>query len=178
MLFFYKVIITFATNQIHRYAKNNKEAVNPIHHWWWEGLCSSHNDRIASKWYVPLPYWLLRCDSRGCKNLSTRARSFGRTRIQTIHLRIAMADMTEGYPFIFTMNDKSTDGESLEYRMQYRFKSARSKHTYIVRVERTSIMHIVLNSSTNYTLTVWRSSACEQTPTKQGLSSIPYTTSY
>ena len=47
-----------------------------------------------------------------------------------------MADMTEGYPFIFTMNDKSTDGESLEYTMQYRFKSARSKHTYIVRVER------------------------------------------
>ncbi len=47
-----------------------------------------------------------------------------------------MADMTEGYPFIFTMNDRATGDAALEYTLQYRFKSARSKHTYIVRVER------------------------------------------
>lgn len=47
-----------------------------------------------------------------------------------------MASMTDGYPFIFTMNDKSSDVESLEYTLQYRFKSERSHHTYIVRVER------------------------------------------
>lgn len=46
-----------------------------------------------------------------------------------------MADMTEGYPFVFTMNDRSSEAEYLEYTAQYRFKSARSNHTYIVRVE-------------------------------------------
>lgn len=44
--------------------------------------------------------------------------------------------MTEGYPFIFQMNDKSVKDELLEYALQYRFKSARSNHTYIVRVEK------------------------------------------
>ena len=47
-----------------------------------------------------------------------------------------MANMTDGYPFVFTMNDRSKDNESLEYTLQYRFKSERSNHTYIVRVER------------------------------------------
>lgn len=46
-----------------------------------------------------------------------------------------MADMTEGYPFVFTMNDRSEEIASLEYTSQYRFKSTRSKHTYIVRIE-------------------------------------------
>lgn len=44
--------------------------------------------------------------------------------------------MTEGYPFIFVMNDKSVSDELLEYAMQYRFKSEKSHHTYIVRVEK------------------------------------------
>ena len=44
--------------------------------------------------------------------------------------------MTEGYPFIFQMNDRSEHDKLLEYTLQYRFKSARSNHTYIVRVER------------------------------------------
>lgn len=47
-----------------------------------------------------------------------------------------MANMTDGYPFVFTMIDRSKDSESLEYTLQYRFKSERSNHTYIVRVER------------------------------------------
>lgn len=44
--------------------------------------------------------------------------------------------MTDGYPFVFTMNDRSSDITDLEYTLQYRFKSERSRHTYIVRVER------------------------------------------
>jgi len=44
--------------------------------------------------------------------------------------------MLEGYPFIFQMNDKSGTDELLEFTMQYRFKSQKSHHTYIVRVER------------------------------------------
>lgn len=44
--------------------------------------------------------------------------------------------MLEGYPFIFQMNDRSYSDELLEYTMQYRFKSSKSNHTYIVRVER------------------------------------------
>ena len=44
--------------------------------------------------------------------------------------------MTEGYPFIFQMNDKTGPDKVLEYTLQYRFKSAKSNHTYIVRVER------------------------------------------
>lgn len=42
----------------------------------------------------------------------------------------------EGYPFIFQMNDRSYSDDLLEYTMQYRFKSTKSNHTYIVRVER------------------------------------------
>lgn len=34
------------------------------------------------------------------------------------------------------MNDRSEHDKLLEYTLQYRFKSARSNHTYIVRVER------------------------------------------
>ena len=44
--------------------------------------------------------------------------------------------MTDGYPFIFQMNDKGYSDELLEYTLQYRFKSTKSNHTYIVRVER------------------------------------------
>ncbi len=47
-----------------------------------------------------------------------------------------MADMTDGYPFIFQMNDRSNTDDVLEYTLQYRFKSDKSYHTYIVRVER------------------------------------------
>lgn len=45
-------------------------------------------------------------------------------------------DMTEGYPFIFQMNDRQGADDVQEYTLQYRFKSEKSKHTYIVRVER------------------------------------------
>jgi len=31
--------------------------------------------------------------------------------------------MTDGYPFIFQMNDKSAKDELMEYVLQYRFKS-------------------------------------------------------
>ena len=44
--------------------------------------------------------------------------------------------MLDGYPFIFQMNDRSCSDNLLEYVMQYRFKSEKSHHTYIVRVER------------------------------------------
>ena len=44
--------------------------------------------------------------------------------------------MTDGYPFIFQMNDKSEHDDVLEHTLQYRFKSSKSNHTYIVRVER------------------------------------------
>lgn len=44
--------------------------------------------------------------------------------------------MTDGYPFIFQMNDKSVKDNLLEYVLQYRFKSTKSNHTYIVRVEK------------------------------------------
>lgn len=44
--------------------------------------------------------------------------------------------MIEGYPFIFQMNDRSGSDDVLEYTLQYRFRSEKSHHTYIVRVER------------------------------------------
>lgn len=47
-----------------------------------------------------------------------------------------MAEMTDGYPFIFQMNDYNGADDVLEYTLQYRFKSLKSHHTYIVRVER------------------------------------------
>ena len=40
-------------------------------------------------------------------------------------------NMTDGYPFIFQMNDKGYSDELLEYTLQYRFKSTKSNHTYI-----------------------------------------------
>lgn len=43
--------------------------------------------------------------------------------------------MTEGYPFIFVMNDNKKENELQKYSMQYRFKSEKSNHKYIVRVE-------------------------------------------
>lgn len=47
-----------------------------------------------------------------------------------------MEDYTEGYPFIFQMNDRSSTDGLLENTLQYRFKSTKSNHTYIVRVEK------------------------------------------
>lgn len=44
--------------------------------------------------------------------------------------------MTDGYPFIFQMNDRSGTDALIEETLQYRFKSSRSHHAYIVRVER------------------------------------------
>lgn len=44
--------------------------------------------------------------------------------------------MADGYPFIFVMKDYEGSNELLEYTLQYRFKSEKSHHTYIVRVER------------------------------------------
>lgn len=47
-----------------------------------------------------------------------------------------MGRMTDGYPFIFSMNDPTgADGELIT-TLQYRFKSEKSHHTYIVRVEK------------------------------------------
>ena len=43
--------------------------------------------------------------------------------------------MSEGYPFIFQMIDKSYSDEYLIETLQYRFKSEKSHHAYIVRVE-------------------------------------------
>ena len=45
-------------------------------------------------------------------------------------------NMQDGYPFVFTKNDRSEKSDVLEYTLQYRFKSTKSNHTYIVRVEK------------------------------------------
>ena len=45
-------------------------------------------------------------------------------------------DLTDGYPFIFLMNDWDEADDLLQYTLQYRFKSLKSHHTYIVRVEK------------------------------------------
>lgn len=42
----------------------------------------------------------------------------------------------EGYPFVFQMIDRSGIDDLLIETLQYRFKSTKSHHTYIVRVER------------------------------------------
>lgn len=47
-----------------------------------------------------------------------------------------MADMQEGYPFIYQMTDRTGADELLVETLQYRFKSTKSHHTYIVRVEK------------------------------------------
>lgn len=47
-----------------------------------------------------------------------------------------MNDYTKGYPYIFQMNDKDGTDELLESTLQYRFRSDKSHHTYIVRVEK------------------------------------------
>lgn len=47
-----------------------------------------------------------------------------------------MAEMQDGYPFVFVMNDREYSDNQLEYVLQYRFKSSKSHKTYIVRVER------------------------------------------
>ena len=43
-----------------------------------------------------------------------------------------MASMSDGYPFIFQMIDKCTENEYMLNTLQYRFKSTKSHHTYIV----------------------------------------------
>jgi len=43
--------------------------------------------------------------------------------------------MSDGYPFIFQMIDRSESDEYLKETLQYRFKSEKSHHAYIVRVE-------------------------------------------
>lgn len=43
---------------------------------------------------------------------------------------------SEGYPFVFQMIDRDSADEWLIETLQYRFKSAKSHHSYIVRVER------------------------------------------
>ena len=45
-------------------------------------------------------------------------------------------DYTAGYPFIFQMIDREGADDVLVETLQYRFKSAKSHHSYIVRVER------------------------------------------
>lgn len=47
-----------------------------------------------------------------------------------------MAEMQDGYPFVFLMNGREYSDNQLEYVLQYRFKSNKSHKTYIVRVER------------------------------------------
>ena len=47
-----------------------------------------------------------------------------------------MKDESEGYPFVFQMIDRDAADELLIETLQYRFKSAKSHHAYIVRVER------------------------------------------
>lgn len=42
----------------------------------------------------------------------------------------------EGYPFVFQMIDRDGADDLLIETLQYRFKSAKSHHSYIVRVER------------------------------------------
>lgn len=44
--------------------------------------------------------------------------------------------MEEGYPFVFVMRDYEGSDELLKCTLQYRFKSTKSGHTYIVRVEK------------------------------------------
>lgn len=47
-----------------------------------------------------------------------------------------MANMVDGYPFVFVMKDNDGADDVLECTLQYRFKSEKSHHTYIVRVEK------------------------------------------
>jgi hypothetical protein len=51
--------------------------------------------------------------------------------------------MLDGYPFIFQMNDRLYSDELLEYTMQYRFKSTKSNHTYIVKGGKIYRAHIL-----------------------------------
>ena len=43
---------------------------------------------------------------------------------------------SDGYPFVFQMIDRDEHDELLVETLQYRFKSAKSHHAYIVRVEK------------------------------------------
>lgn len=43
---------------------------------------------------------------------------------------------SDGYPFVFQMIDRDDSDELLIETLQYRFKSTKSHHSYIVRVER------------------------------------------
>lgn len=44
--------------------------------------------------------------------------------------------MEDGYPFVFLMNDYSDHSNGMKYCMQYHFRSTKSNHTYIVRLEK------------------------------------------
>ena len=43
--------------------------------------------------------------------------------------------MSDGYPFVFVFKDNEGSYRDSQYTYQYRFKSERSHHTYIVRAE-------------------------------------------
>lgn len=47
-----------------------------------------------------------------------------------------MENMTDGYPFVFQMIDKCENDDICIETLQYRFKSLKSHHSYIVRVEK------------------------------------------
>lgn len=49
--------------------------------------------------------------------------------------------MTDGYPFTFVMTDRDGANDILKDTLQYHFKSSKSNHMYIVRVERY-VQHI------------------------------------
>ena len=70
-----------------------------------------------------------------------------------------MASMSDGYPFIFQMIDKCTENEYMLNTLQYRFKSMKSHHTYIVRVEHYPEHAYCLKFLTKQILTVRISTA-------------------
>lgn len=86
-----------------------------------------------------------------------------------------MANMVDGYPFVFVMKDNDGADEVLECTLQYRFKSEKSHHTYIVRVEKY-IKHVYclkffdkanINSKNKYSI--------RQVPLSRGRFFIHYT---
>lgn len=47
----------------------------------------------------------------------------------------SLSKMTDGYPFIFLMKDYQEANKDMLCCLQYRFKSTKTNHTYLVRVE-------------------------------------------
>lgn len=47
----------------------------------------------------------------------------------------SLSKMTDGYPFIFLMKDYQGANKDMLCTLQYRFKSTKTNHTYLVRVE-------------------------------------------